>query len=183
MYPGEIVKISAGELGNKFEGVNRPGHFDGVLTAVARLFEKVAPTHAIFGEKDFQQLFLISRYVKQDNLPIEIIAAPLVRDHNGLALSSRNIRLSESGREQALVIQRALHLAARESHLEHAQNILQAALHEEPGFLLDYATIIDGDTFEEPTESTRHFRALVAGWVEGVRLLDNMKMNVASVAL
>ena len=180
MYPGEIKKISAGELGNKFEGVKRPGHFDGVLTVVARLFEEVRPSHAIFGEKDYQQLFLISRFVKENKLPIEIIAGPLIRDHDGLALSSRNVRLSTSGRLQALVIQRALHAAHHEKHLEHAGRILYAVLMEEKGFTLDYATIIDEETFEAPTSATTRFRALVAGWVEGVRLLDNMKMVIGS---
>lgn len=180
MYPGEIKKISAGELGNKFEGVKRPGHFDGVLTVVARLFEEVQPSHAIFGEKDYQQLFLISRFVKENNLPIEIIAGPLIRDHDGLALSSRNVRLSTIGRQQALVIQRALHAAHHEKHLEHAGRILHAVLMEEKGFTLDYATIIDEETFEAPTSTTTRYRALVAGWVEGVRLLDNMKMVIGS---
>ena len=178
IYPGEVQKISAGELGNRFEGVKRPGHFDGVLTVVSRLFEKVKPTHAIFGEKDFQQLYLISQYVKENNVPVKIIAAPLVRDIDGLALSSRNIRLSLDGRKQALVIQRALHAAHHERHLDHAMRILHAVLAEEPGFTIDYATIIDEQTFDAPSASTTNYRALIAGWVEGVRLLDNMKMVI-----
>ncbi len=178
IYPGEVQQISAGPLGNLFEGVKRPGHFDGVLTVVARLFEKVKPTHAIFGEKDFQQLYLISRFVKENDLPIQIVAGPLIRDEDGLALSSRNVRLTSMGRNQALVIQRALHAAHHELHLEHAKRILHAVLSEEPGFTIDYATIIDEQTFSAPTQSTTQFRALVAGWVEGVRLLDNMKMVI-----
>lgn len=180
MYPGEIEKISSGELGRIFEGVKRPGHFDGVLTVVARLFEKVQPTVAIFGEKDFQQLFLIKKFVQERQLPIAIVEGPLVRDTDGLALSSRNIRLSETGRKSALIINRALRAAHHERHIEHAQRILHSQLMNEPGFTLDYACIVDEETLAAPTESTRNFRALVAGWVEGVRLIDNMKMEFGS---
>ena len=87
IYPSDPTIIPAGEIGNTFEGVHRFGHFDGVLTVVKRLFDLVKPEYAIFGEKDFQQLFLIKKMVAELNLPIQIIAAPIIRDSDGLALS------------------------------------------------------------------------------------------------
>ena len=176
IYPGEIKKLDSGYIGEKFEGVGRSDHFDGVLTVVDRLFKKVQPTHAIFGEKDFQQLYIIKRWVKQMSLPIEIIAAPLVRDIDGLALSSRNIRLSKDDRKAALVISRALKQATHERSVEAARNRLHDVLAGEPNFTLDYAEIINEDNFE-PATAARKGRALVAGWVNGVRLLDNMPMR------
>ncbi len=170
IYPDVVDLISAGELGAMYEGVHRPGHFDGVLTVVDRLFKKVSPSHAIFGEKDFQQLFLIKRWVKENNLPVQIVSAPLIRDHDGLALSSRNSRLSPVDRGVALVIPRALFAAAASSE---PQSTLLEVLATETGFTLDYAVIIDEDSFEE----VPHGRALVAGWVNGIRLLDNMVMG------
>jgi len=177
IYPDAPSIISAGELGNKYEGVNRPGHFDGVLTVVDRLFKHVQPKYAIFGEKDFQQLFLIKQWVQLNKIPIEIICAPLIRDSDGLALSSRNVRLGDQGRKSALVISRALR-AARAS-LDPKATMLEV-LASEPGFTLDYAVVIDEASFEEATALTSNSRALIAGWVNGVRLLDNMQMSVVA---
>ena len=177
IYPDQPQIISAGELGNKFEGVHRVGHFDGVLTVVKRLFDLTAPEFAIFGEKDFQQLFLIKRMVRDLNIPIEIITAPIIRERDGLAMSSRNVRLSEKGRNAALVISRALSGAATQQNLSAARKALDETLASEKSFALDYAEIIDADTFELATESTMKPRALVAGWVEDVRLIDNMAMK------
>jgi len=177
IYPDDPSIISAGELGNKYEGVNRPGHFDGVLTVVDRLFKHVQPKYAIFGEKDFQQLFLIKQWVRRNKIPVEIICAPLIRDTDGLALSSRNVRLGDQGRKSALVISRALR-AARAS-LDPKATMLEV-LASEPGFTLDYAVVIDEASFEETTTLTPNSRALIAGWVNGVRLLDNMQMSVVA---
>jgi len=175
IYPSNPEIISAGPIGSIYEGVNRPGHFDGVVTVVDRLFKKVQPTHAIFGEKDFQQLFIIKQWVHEKNIPVTIVPAPLIRDADGLALSSRNIRLGDDGRRDALVISRAL-FAAAES--ENPQSTLDKILSAAPGFTLDYADVIDEDTFALATASTAKPRAIVAGWVNGVRLLDNMQMKV-----
>ena len=177
IYPDEPSVISAGKLGSKYEGVNRAGHFDGVLTVVDRLFKHVQPTHAIFGEKDFQQLFLIKQWAQENKVPVQIISAPLIRDQDGLALSSRNIRLGDEGRKSALVISQAL-LAARESRDPHSTML--EVLASEPGFTLDYAIVIDEESFEEASASTLNTRALIAGWVNGVRLLDNMQMSVVA---
>lgn len=167
IYPSDPKIISAGPVGNLFEGVHRFGHFDGVLTVVKRLFDLVMPNIAYFGEKDFQQLFLIKRMVKELNLPIEIVAAPIIRDVDGLALSSRNIRLSGAGRKAALIISKALNEA--KGNRDQVRKILAS----ESKFILDYAEVIDADTFEIASEETLNKRTIIAGWVEGVRLLDN----------
>ncbi len=182
IYPAAPTIISAGDLGNKFEGVHRFGHFDGVLTVVKRLFEVTNPQIAIFGEKDFQQLFLIKKMVKDFQLPIEIVTGPLVRESDGLAMSSRNVRLSPTGRKSALIISKALMAAAAEQSLTAAQKTLRQVLSEDAGFTLDYAEIINEADFEVASESTKSPRALVAGWVDGVRLIDNMKMNFGETA-
>ena len=175
IYPSNPKIISAGPIGSIYEGVNRPGHFDGVVTVVDRLFKKVHPTNAIFGEKDFQQLFIIKQWVREKDIPVTIVPAPLVRDADGLALSSRNIRLGDDGRRDALVISRGL-FAAAES--DDPQSTLHEILDSAPGFTLDYADVIDEETFALATASTAKPRAIVAGWVNGVRLLDNMQMKV-----
>jgi pantoate--beta-alanine ligase len=182
IYPSEPTIISAGEIGNLFEGVHRFGHFDGVLTVVKRLFDLTNPQFAVFGEKDFQQLFLIKKMVKKLDLPIKIISAPTIRDSNGLAMSSRNIRLSVSDRESAIGIYRALELANTATTLELARSKLKSAISTIPNFLPDYAELIDEDTFELANVTTSHVRAIVAGWINGVRLIDNMVMSKIGVS-
>lgn len=159
IYPSEPVQISAGAVGDLYEGAARPGHFAGVLTVVNRLFEIVKPSAAVFGEKDFQQLWLIRNHFKK----VEIAAVPTVREFDGLAMSSRNIRLTEADREAALVISKALKEPAR----------MQEILATEPAFKLDYAEIIDEKTFQLASAATQNKRAIIAGWINGVRLLDN----------
>jgi pantoate--beta-alanine ligase len=171
IYPGEVQKISAGALGDVYEGVKRPGHFDGVLTVVNRLFELVKPQWAIFGEKDFQQLTLI-KSMKSD---VEIIGAPTIRDTDGLALSSRNVRLSDP--KAALVIYRALLAARNEKSVDAARTAMKEVLASEASFTLDYAEIINESNFEKASQSDESKRAIIAGWVNGIRLIDNMPMN------
>ncbi len=173
VYPGDITKLSAGPLGKLFEGASRPEHFDGVVTVVNRLFEIVKPTAAVFGEKDFQQLAII----KAMKSKVEIIGVPTVREFDGLALSSRNIRLTEAGRVSANVIHRALAAAHLAPSVAIAQEIIDSTLATEPAFTCDYSAIIDEATFELATDSTRNKRAIIAGWIDGVRLLDNMQMG------
>jgi pantoate--beta-alanine ligase len=173
VYPSQIQKFSAGLLGDLFEGRMRPGHFDGVLTVVNRLFQIISPDVAIFGEKDFQQLFLVKQFAKSYFPDLEIWPGTLVRDFDGLALSSRNVRLSPTGREHALVISSALAEVRAIEDISTAREKLIAALANHPGFTLDYAEIIDEESFTPAGSQSRAARALVAGWVEGVRLLDN----------
>ena len=141
IYPNEITKLSAGVLGTKFEGVHRPGHFDGVLTVVNRLFELVQPRYAIFGEKDFQQLFLITKMATELHPDIEIVPAPTIREISGLAMSSRNVRLSAQARTAADVIAQVLRKASENEDTSLARTALEG-ISREPLFTLDYAMII-----------------------------------------
>ena len=166
IYPQGFTKLTAGPISKLYEGASRTGHFDGVVTVVRRLFDLVKPRVAIFGEKDFQQLTLVREIADE----VKIVAAPIIREDDGLAMSSRNIRLSPEGRVASRVISRAL----RESHNE---NELRAILASEPMLTLDYADYIDEQTFMSPTSSTQFTRAIVAGWINGVRLLDNMAVK------
>lgn len=173
IYPGHIAKESAGPIGDIFEGASRPGHFDGVLTVVKRLFEMVNPDIAFFGEKDFQQLFLIRQRFKV----MKIVAVPTVRESDGLALSSRNVRLSTQGRAAAPIIARALKEASCKLSVREMKETLQKVLESEPLFTLDYATIIDAESFLEASDQSTEKRAIVAGWIDGIRLIDNAAMG------
>jgi pantoate--beta-alanine ligase len=172
LYPEGFQTLTAGPLGSIFEGASRPGHFDGVVTVVNRLFALTKPSKAIFGEKDFQQLSII----KSMKTSVEIIGVPTVREFDGLAMSSRNQRLTQEGRNSALVVNRALSAARLAPTVEIAIEILNSTLSTESGFKKDYATVIDENDFSVAKETTQSKRAIIAGWVEGVRLIDNMPM-------
>jgi pantoate--beta-alanine ligase len=180
IYPEQVAKQVAGPIGEIFEGANRTGHFDGVVTVVSRLFSLLKPAQTIFGEKDFQQLVLIKKLAKESFTNLEIIAAPTIRESDGLALSSRNIRLSESDRKAATVIYRALTAAKDSKSLESAREAMHLICSQEPHFKLDYAEIIDEGNFGIAMDSTSKQRAIIAGWLNGVRLIDNMQMNPAT---
>lgn len=176
IYPEGYQRLKAGPVGEIFEGASRPGHFDGVVTVVNRLFEIVQPRYAIFGEKDFQQLFLIRQMSSNLHPEVEIIAAPTIRESSGLAMSSRNIRLGSSGRGAADVISRSLHSATEVEELIEMKQRL-SMVKSEREFTLDYAEVIDEETFLVADENTTRKRAIIAGWVDGVRLIDNMAMK------
>ena len=140
-----------------------------MLTVVSRLFELVKPSYAIFGEKDFQQLFIVKRWVRENQIPVEIISVPTVRGAGGIALSSRNQRLTQSDLDTALIINKALRTGNKAGMLE--------MLATEPNFHLDYAEVINEETFEVAGPDTQLARGIIAGWVNGVRLIDNMPMT------
>ncbi|CAB4530286.1 unannotated protein [freshwater metagenome] len=165
IYPEGFPMIKADPISELYEGASRPGHFDGVVTVVRRLFDLVKPSVAVFGEKDFQQLKLVEKIAGD----VAILSAPIIRESDGLAMSSRNIRLSSEGRAAAPVIYRALSNAGSE-------NELRDILSTEPLFTLDYADFIDEETFLAAGPNTQKVRAIVAGWINGVRLIDNMQM-------
>ena len=169
IYSTKYKKIEAGGVGEIYEGKSRSGHFAGVLTVVNRLFDLVKPKYAIFGEKDFQQLFLIKQMSKKLALSVEILTAPIIRDTNGVALSSRNSKLGDNEIKTASIIYRALSLG----NLERARQVIKS----EPDFKVDYLEMIDANTFDLAKEDTENKRLIIAGWINQVRLIDNMAMG------
>lgn len=180
MYePGEQTqRWDFGALSNSLEGEFRPGHFDGVLTIVKKLFLAVEPNKAFFGEKDFQQLAIIGRMTREEGFPIEIIAAPTIRESSGLAMSSRNVRLSEEERISAIGISRILLSARATGRADSPEKLLHTAttgLKNERGIHLEYCALVKTSDFEPfaawPDEPCV---LLVAAYVGDVRLIDNV---------
>ncbi len=175
------VTVDPGPIGGRLEGASRPDHFRGVLTVVAKLFHLVGPCRAYFGEKDAQQLALIRRMVHDLDVPAEAIGCPTVRDPDGLAVSSRNVRLSIPERAAALSLSRALAAAANAvGQGERSADVLRAEMARrigaEPLARLDYVGVVDERTWEEVTEIGGPARALVAARVGDVRLIDNVAL-------
>lgn len=198
VYPGgaPLVRITAGPLGEKWEGASRPGHFDGALTVVAKLLHYGIPGtglpgggqpayRAYFGQKDAQQLALVQRMVEDLNFPVEIVPVPIVRSADGLALSSRNRFLSEDQREAALVLSRALRLIEERANAHEPLDVesAQALVRSQPLVELDYFEVVDPRTLEPLAENCRDtpFRgeglAIIAATVGPVRLIDNAPLN------
>lgn len=164
-------------------GARRPGHFRGVATVVTKLFHLALPDVAVFGRKDAQQLLVIKRMVRDLNFPIEIVAAPLVRGADGLALSSRNRYLSEEEHQRALVLSRSLRAAKpalEEAGISAALAIIAAIRHEieAAGGRVDYVEALDVDTLAEPTETTREVLLALAAYFGSTRLIDNELVQV-----
>lgn len=170
----------AGRAGNGFEGAVRPGHFDGMLTVVARLFELVKPDLAVFGAKDAQQLFLVRELAKQSFSGLEIVEAPIVREASGLAMSSRNRYLSDRERSQAGSISTALRKAVQHADSGPAEALAAAkdVLAQEPTIRLDYLALVDKSTFElVPEDFVGSALMLIAARVGDTRLLDNQEIE------
>jgi pantoate--beta-alanine ligase len=177
------VTVRAGQLGEQFEGASRPGHFDGVLTVVAKLFNLVAPDVAVFGEKDYQQLALIRQLVHDLDVPVHVVGAPTVRERDGLALSSRNRYLSADERAAALALARALHAGAARATAADVLAAAQAVVDGEPGIRLDYLALVDATTLEPVTdEFTGAARLLVAAYAGTTRLIDNVAVSLGTRA-
>jgi pantoate--beta-alanine ligase len=198
VYPGgaPLVRITAGPLGEKWEGASRPGHFDGALTVVAKLLHYGIPGaglpgggqpayRAYFGQKDAQQLALVQRMVADLNFPVEIVPVPIVRSADGLALSSRNRFLSEHQREAALVLSRALRLIEERANAHEPLDVqsAEALVRSQSLVELDYFEVVDPRTLEPLAENCRDtpFRgeglAIIAAKVGPVRLIDNAPLN------
>ena len=179
--PDRQVTVSAGPLGQILEGAARPGHFDGVLTVVLKLFHLVAPSLAVFGQKDAQQLACISRMVRDLNLDVEVLGAPIVRDFDGLALSSRNVYLSPAER----VLARSLSVALEKAGTSPSVPAARAAAYEvldraadDPAFALDYASLVHPGTFVEvPDDHTGRAIFVLAARVGRTRLIDNATLT------
>jgi len=183
IYPDEepLVRVNAGPIGDVLEGDSRPGHFDGVVTVVAKLLHLTGPDLAYFGQKDAQQLWLISRMVRDLDFPVEVIAVPTVRDNDGLALSSRNMYLSDDDRASAVALSRALN-AGRAVASSGVDTVMKAAgevLDTEPGVRVDYLALVAPATFA-PVEPDHRGEALllVAAFVGTTRLIDNVLVEL-----
>jgi pantoate--beta-alanine ligase len=184
MYPtGEpAVRVQAGPVGDRLEGVHRPGHFDGVLTVVLKLMHLTRPDVAVYGEKDAQQLALIRRMVADLDLPVAVVGAPTVRDDDGVARSSRNRYLSAEERVIAVGLSRALRagVAAAADGAAAVLAATQQCLAETPGIDLDYVALVDENTWADADEHSSSGRLLVAGRVGTTRLIDNMAVDLGT---
>jgi pantoate--beta-alanine ligase len=184
LYPeGPATFIEVGGVTEMLEGAMRPGHFRGVATIVTILLDIVAPVAAYFGEKDWQQLQVVRKLVRDLHLPVEIVGVPTRREADGLAMSSRNVRLSPDARRQALCIPRALD-AARAAYAsgERAPAVLERCMRDvmsrEPGVAVDYAVVVDGTTMQPVSAASDASRALIAARAGGVRLIDNSSLQL-----
>ena len=169
-------------LEHQMEGKFRTGHFDGVGTIVKRLFEIVQPTRAYFGEKDFQQLQIVKKLVSKYNIPVDVIGCPIHREANGLAMSSRNERLSESAREKAAIIYQILNSAKEIFQMNSAEQTIKFVENEfkkHPEFELEYFEIADEATLlpVSEKESEKKYRGFIAIFIENIRLIDNISLN------
>lgn len=179
VYPeGFATKVSVSGVSEPLEGAFRPGHFDGVATVVAKLFGMTQAGRAFFGEKDWQQLQVVRRLVEDLNIPVKIIGCPTIREADGLAMSSRNVRLSAAERAAAPALHRILQAAAatlrdgasaRETLLDAEAEILEAGFRE-----VDYLDLRSVEGLRPLERATEPARLLVAAWIGDVRLIDNI---------
>lgn len=187
VYPdGEPgVRISAGKLSSVLEGASRPGHFDGVLTIVAKMLHLIRPDLAFFGQKDAQQLLLIRRMVRDLDFPVEIVAVPTVREGDGLAFSSRNTYLSQADCEVAKCLSAALRAGATEASVgpSAVRRAARDVLIKEPLVHVDYLLLVHPITLEQVSECYRGSALFaVAAKVGTTRLIDNLPLQIGSVA-
>jgi pantoate--beta-alanine ligase len=177
-----LTWVTVEGLSHKLDGRSRPGHFRGVTTVVSKLFHIVEPDAAFFGQKDAAQVAVIRRMVEDLNLPVEIVICPIVREPDGLAMSSRNAYLDPKQRQQALVLHRSLEKVGRmaeQGELDAAQ--LAAAgrqeVANEPGVRLDYFEVVDPDTLDPVADASRGALVAVAAYVGNTRLIDNIVLK------
>ena len=181
MYPTEDTRqFSFAPIDTVMEGACRPGHFNGVAQIVSKLFYAVEPDKAYFGEKDFQQLAIIREMVRQLDLKLQIVGCPIVREADGLAMSSRNTLLSAEERERALTISRALFTSlehAKENTLAATKAFVEEIINSTPGLELEYYQIVDGNTLQEISEwnDSDYVVGCIALFCGKIRLIDNIK--------
>lgn len=179
MYPpGAVTTVTVAEIGDRLDGASRPGHFSGVATVVAKLLHIVGPTRAYFGQKDAAQLAVLRRMVRDLNFDVKLVGCAIVRDADGLALSSRNRYLSEHERSHALALRRSLLAMEKmiaegerdsEALIEAGRRVLDA----EVRIRVDYLAVVDADTLMPVKTAAVGTLVAVAGWVDGTRLIDN----------
>ena len=186
MYPkGFQTYVQVDGISDRLEGRSRPGHFRGVATVVLKLFEIMQPHFAYFGRKDAQQVRVIQQMVRDLNLDVEIVVCPIVREADGLAMSSRNAYLQDEDRRAATVLSRALAAAKKEIAAGardglQLQETIRKVINEEKMISLDYAEIVDADSFEPATRIAHPSYALIAAFVGKTRLIDNMLIEPVS---
>lgn len=180
IYPPSqsIPEIPVPAVAKPLEGKSRPGHFKGVVNVVWRLFQIVKPDAAVFGLKDYQQLRVIQEMVREQSLPIEIIPHPIVRSPEGLALSSRNERLSPNGRTGATILSRALKRGEEafrqgEREARRIQEIVSHEIAKDPEIRIDYVEVVDAESLLTIDRIEQPALAAIATFVEGIRLIDN----------
>ncbi|MGC9035301.1 MAG: pantoate--beta-alanine ligase, partial [Verrucomicrobiia bacterium] len=187
MYPGKenglySTYVVEERLSKNMEGASRPGHFRGVTTVVAKLFNIALPDAAIFGEKDFQQAAIIKRMVKDLNFPIKIIVSPTVRETDGLAMSSRNTYLNQSERQQATVLYRSIQIAkeivSKHQPVDSAElkKELTQYIEKEPSARVDYIEFFDPQTLEPVDKVSKGARIALAVFIGTTRLIDNSEI-------
>jgi pantoate--beta-alanine ligase len=176
-----------GSVTNSLEGFHRPGHFDGVCTIVSKLFNLIQPDTAYFGKKDYQQLAVIKALVKAEGFPVQIIACDTKRESNGLAMSSRNLRLTDKGRTEARMLNQIL-CEIQKSYLDGelpAEMIAKgkSLVSGAPSLQLEYLEVVDSETFErvDRFKKSGRYVALLAAYVEGVRLIDNAELIASHI--
>jgi pantoate--beta-alanine ligase len=182
--PGVDRTVLPGAVAKTLEGASRPTHFRGVATVVTILLETVRPDRAYFGEKDWQQLQVVRQLVRDQRLPVEIVSVPTMREADGLAMSSRNSRLSKDARVAARCMPRALEaaraaFASGETRPDDIARGMADVIAKEPAAQLDYAVVVDAATLAPQARATKESRALIAARVGGVRLIDNAALGSA----
>jgi pantoate--beta-alanine ligase len=183
MYPAEAhVSVKAGRIATDWEGRIRPGHFEGVLTAVAKLLHIVQPDVTVFGQKDLQQARIVQAMIHDLNMPVELVLSPTIRDSDGLALSSRNRYLDHAERKRALTLSRAL-LQIQAVHARGERDVAtleragHAILVASPGIKIDYLAVVDRDSFRRPAALGARGAAIGAIRVGTTRLIDNVLLD------
>jgi pantoate--beta-alanine ligase len=180
MYPsGATTFVEVPGVGDRLDGASRPGHFRGVATVVAKLFHIAGPDRAYFGQKDAAQVAVLRAMVRDLNFPVRLVACPIVREKDGLAMSSRNRNLSPENRRRALVLHRGLQAAcglaeAGETNADALRSVLIETLASEEGVRLDYAAVVDPSTLLPVEEIGPGALIAVAAWVGATRLIDNI---------
>lgn len=183
MYPGNaITYVNVEDLSGRLDGVSRPGHFRGVTTVVSKLFHIAEPDKAFFGQKDAAQVAVIKRMVRDLDMSVEIVVGPIVRENDGLAMSSRNAYLDAIQRKQALVLLKALKSVEGLFHrgVRDARSLISAGenvFHEEPMARLDYVAIVDWESLEPVEEAKPGTLVAVAAYVGTTRLIDNVILS------
>jgi pantoate--beta-alanine ligase len=182
---GEATWVMVEGLSDKLDGRSRPGHFRGVTTVVAKLFHILEPDAAFFGQKDAAQVAVIRRFVRDLNFPVKIAVCPIVREPDGLAMSSRNAYLNPEERQRALVLQRSLREVENQFHAgeTRASKLIAAAreiIAREPQVRLDYFEIVDPDTLEPIEPTSQPALVAVAAYVGATRLIDNLLLGPAN---